>query len=146
MGREVRVIAIDPGKTTGWAAWNSETDKFLAGQMPLFEFLYWYETSMTGDFETVVESYIITAGTLTKSRQYWSLEGIGAIKYLAERDGRKVTMQSPAEAKKFATPEKLKAVGWWVPGKDHAQDAARHLLVFVVRHAKELGFDVSRIM
>ena len=48
--------------------------------------------------------------------------------------------QRPAEAKKFATDDKLKALGWYKGGFGHADDAARHLLVFLakIRHASIL--------
>lgn len=44
-------------------------------------------------------------------------------------------MQTPAEAKSYATDERLKSWGVWTPGKDHARDATRHLLAAVSRMA-----------
>jgi hypothetical protein len=43
-------------------------------------------------------------------------------------------LQSPGQAKAFSTDEKLRKLGWWVKGQDHARDALRHLLVWLVTH------------
>jgi len=85
------------------------------------------------ELHVVCESYIVTANTLKKSRQNWSLEGIGVFRYLARTSDAEFTLQSPADAKTFATDEKLKAMGWHVPGRDHANDASRHLLLYCLK-------------
>jgi hypothetical protein len=41
-------------------------------------------------------------------------------------------MQSAGEALSFGTRDKLEKLGWWVPGAQHGQDAARHLLKYAV--------------
>lgn len=79
--------------------------------------------------DVVCESFTIAAHTAKKTRQYWSLESIGAIRWACMKAGVSFTLQSPADAKGFATDAKLKALGWYTPTKDgHANDAARHLL------------------
>jgi len=119
---------------------------------------------LTRELQTrlIVEDFIITAETLKKSRQTWSLEAIGALRYLVELfgdypipvdDGRgliipriSMTLQSPSSAKAFATNDKLRNVGWYVPGKGHANDAARHLLVYCAAHGSEIGFALDPLM
>ena len=142
----MNILTADPGKMTGWAMYITETDDFSSGQLPWFEHLEWFE-KVYRSFDVVIsESFVITAATLKKSRQSWSLEAIGAMRYMLEKQGRNLVLQSPGEAKGFATPEKLKKVGWWLPGNDHAQDAARHMLTYVVRNSHEIGFDLHRLM
>jgi len=153
------ILAVDPGKTTGWAFKNtaefSVPYTLLEGELPIqtgeyewYEFLQRYESWIrAGHIDvTVCESFIITRETLKKTRQNWSLEAIGAMRYLSMERGKEFVLQSPGEAKGFATPDKLKKLGWWPAGEDHAQDAARHLLTYVASNSEILGFDLSQIL
>lgn len=131
------IYAFDPGKMTGWARMiPHQRGTFRSGQMPLTDALHFMYTTITSDpsfvTEVICEDFIITAETVKKSRQYWSLEGLGALRFMCMEYQVPFTVQTPAAAKRFATNEKLKKVGWYRPGKDHANDAARHLMVFGV--------------
>ena len=44
------------------------------------------------------------------------------------------TLQAPSDAKAFASNNKLKLMGWYNTGKGHANDAARHMLVYTVQN------------
>ena len=131
------ILAVDPGKTTGLATW-AEDEPFMSAQLPHMEFLDWTWDILWTEIDAVVcESYIITAATLRKTRgENWSLEQIGALRWMCERTRgvTSFTLQSPSEAKSFATDAKLRKVGWYKPGQDHANDASRHLLVYLIRH------------
>ena len=89
----------------------------------------------------VCESFIITNATLTKSRgENWSLESIGALRFLCTQHEVPFVLQTPARAKSFSTDEKLKRIGWHTAGKGHATDASRHLLLYAVSNGLlELG-------
>jgi len=55
---------------------------------------------------------------------------IGVIRYMTGIAGGECYGQSPAEAKSFATNDKLRTAGFWTPTTGgHSNDAARHLLV-----------------
>jgi len=135
-------LAIDPGKMTGWASFRH--GDFSSGQDKWMESLTWFEAIHTAYDVIVCESFIITRNTITKSRQNWSLEAIGAIKYMRFRDvwGDEVVMQSPSVGKAFGTDDKVKAMGWWAPGYIHANDAARHLLAYAAGNPGT-GVDLS---
>lgn len=127
------IVAVDPGKMTGMASLT--LGAFTSTQMPLNEFLQRLDAAlMTGLQPTLVcEDFIYTTETAKKSRQTWSTEGIGVMRFLAEKYKLSFTLQSPASAKMFATNDKLKAMEWYKPSKGgHANDAARHLLVYCV--------------
>ena len=80
------------------------------------------------------ESFRITAHTAKLSPAPWSLEIIGALRWLCHRNGIGFTLQTPGDAKRFATDTKLDKLGWArPPGAGHARDAQRHLLLFLVR-------------
>lgn len=133
------MIGIDPGKTTGWARYvdltpggDHDTSNFDSGQEELLSILNWvYSILLLGARPRLVcEDFIITPETAKKSRQTEPLDGIGALKWMASYFDTDLKMQTPASAKKFATDDKLKHIGWYYPTKGgHANDAARHLLV-----------------
>lgn len=126
------IIAVDPGKMTGWARLN-DAGGFESGEQSLYATLYFiHETMKQGvgsKLEIVCEDFIFTRETLKKSRQMYSSEGIGALRFLTELHDVPFYIQTPAAAKQFSTDEKLKLIRWHRPGKGHANDAARHLLL-----------------
>lgn len=128
--------AFDPGKTTGWARLAGE--EFRSGQLPLEQTLHWlFESLKQGIKLTIVcEDFIYTPETAKKSRQTWSTEGIGALRFLAREFECDFILQSPSSAKSFASDEKLKRIDWWNPGQVHANDAARHLLLWAVENGR----------
>lgn len=132
-----QVLALDPGKMTGWAAWAPGVDgRPQSGQDEFFDVLERTDRWMAAvghDGIVVVERYTISKSTLEKSRQSWSLEVIGTVKFLANRHGVELVMQQPSDAKSFVPDSRLRDVGWYVRGQDHARDALRHLLLFLTR-------------
>ena len=125
------IIAVDPGKTTGIAVYDA-TNKSLIGTEQigdLYDTITYIEDWM---YTTIVcESYTITPATMKKSRQNYSLEMIGVLRYLTQKHDAKFLLQTPAAAKSFSTDDKLKRLDWYVPGQDHANDALRHLLLYL---------------
>lgn len=47
--------------------------------------------------------------------------------HLGYRSGARILWQSPSNAKGVMTDDRLRRAGLWIPGKDHARDAMRHL-------------------
>lgn len=129
----MKVVAVDPGKVSGVAVADLPSLRAPAGaELPgLYSTVSWVENEQP---EAVVcESFIPRPGA--KSWQPDALETIGALRYLALLHGWEFELQSPADAKKFSTNEKLKKLHWYVPGGEgHANDARRHLLLYAVRH------------
>jgi hypothetical protein len=62
------------------------------------------------------------------------MEVIGVLKFLARRSSAQLQMQTPAAAKRFCSDAQLRKIGLWQPGKDHARDAIRHLILGIVTH------------
>ena len=120
---------------TGWARFNGE---FASGQLPLEDALHWvFETLKQGLRPTIIcEDFIYTPETAKKSRQTWSTEGIGVLRFLAHEYHCEFILQSPSSAKSFASNDKLKRIGWYTPGQDHANDAARHLMLWAAGNGK----------
>ena len=132
MNRTEQIIAVDPGKVTGWAVLGIE-GLYTGGEGSLHDILASIETLLIeGDKPIIVcEDFIFTTATAKKSRQTWSTEGIGVLRYLAARYQVSFIIQGPAAAKRFAIDDKLKAMGWYHPTPGgHRNDAARHLLLY----------------
>ena len=136
-------LSVDPGKTTGLATAHPGSDEPSAWEMPLEGALDWAWDWMSaycgrGDVTVVCESYVIGPATLRKGGAggTWSLRGLGALEWMARRNGHRFVEQRPAEAKAFGTDAKLRALGWWSPS-DHARDALRHLLLARVADGEE---------
>lgn len=134
------ILGVDPGKTTGWAFFNTAyPDSFQSWQADRNDFVDIIVPYLekTGDrLDIACESYVLTSGTMRTSRsdENWSIEQIGVLRHWARRHGHHFELQTAGNAKKFSTDAKLKDIGWWKPGNGHANDAARHVLLYVARH------------
>jgi hypothetical protein len=133
------ILALDPGKKTGWALASFKTDGsvyFQSGEQTFLENASFVHTTAasTGDELSVVsESFTITVNTAKNTQATWSLELIGIYRYLSLAYCREdLTLQAPAAAKRFSSDDRLRAMGWYTPGKGHANDAARHLMLYMV--------------
>lgn len=132
-------LAIDPGGTTGYAAFDR--NRFESGQL-------------AGNFEAqshalndlffrvspavvICETYTITERTAHLSQQPEALMLIGLVRYFVSCAALKLVMQRPSQAKGFATDQKLKALDWFYPTPGgHRNDSARHLLTWMATNAK----------
>lgn len=133
-----RVIAIDPGKTTGYAAWQEGHAEPWSGQesdcVAFGKRLDLWLGSSHLRTTVVIERFIINVKTVGNSQAPWSLELIGVARYLAAKYDAEFELQTPADAKSFMPDDRLKKLGWYMPGKVHANDALRHLGLFLATH------------
>jgi len=144
----VRILAVDPGETTGYAYAHfgvspKTMPKLFADMARGFnQACAWLEVDLPryGGIKTptlvVLERFTINAETAKKSTQgsKTAIELCGVVRYLAHVGGYKLEEQAPVDAKSFVTDEKLKRLGWYTPGPDHARDATRHLVLAAIRH------------
>jgi hypothetical protein len=135
------ILAVDPGKTTGYGLLfvddKGKLDSVSFNQLTMDDFLPAAAEMIEdwGSRTTVVcESFTVTQRT-TKQRgeRLWSVEQIGVLRWLTTRALGSYLEQSPSDAKSFATDKKLKSIGWYTVGMEHARDAARHALLYCVR-------------
>lgn len=126
------ILSVDPGGTTGVAVAASSVHfyEIPGGHTGMVDWFTMFLVSYGYPDIIVCESFIPRPGA--KSMQYDALYLIGYLSGWAHLHGVPFKLQSPAQAKSFATNDKLKAAGFYPVGKGHAQDAARHLLVHVV--------------
>lgn len=141
-----RVVVLDPGKTTGVVEWDTRpfagVQPFTARELNfkdtcsyLMNVASGYMVSPAQDTVIVAESFIITPATAKNSQAPWSLEVIGVARMVCEvYIGRELRLQQAAAAKRFSSDARLKRAGFWTPGKGHANDASRHLLLYLATH------------
>jgi hypothetical protein len=129
------VLGIDPGKTTGVALYDLLTDHMNGVELAEDDVGRWLEEIIFSLRPAVViEAFTITAHTARNSQAPWSLEIIGVARHLAAKYDCPFVLQRPGDAKAFATDARLKALGWWRPGKGHMADAQRHTLLFLIKN------------
>ena len=136
------VIAIDPGKMTGWSEIEYDSDSFrlkYSAELDMDAVLEHLRTLDDIDYTTpdviIIEDFKITTGTGKLGSPDWSLRLIGAVEYVAAKHGIPVVKQTPANAKAFSTNAKLRAVDMWhVGGAGHANDSLRHAMLYMVKH------------
>lgn len=137
------IFAYDPGLVTGWACLEPATAAFANGQTNgRHEFERQFEQTIAtgGTVEVVGEKFTITARTTKLTQQVDAMFINGYVDGLAAKLGFRFTLQTPAQAKSFATDDKLKALGWHRPTPGgHANDATRHLLTYVATNQRILA-------
>lgn len=144
------LVAIDPGDVTGYAQYGWPDEEFASMQGPWQEMMRKLHQAVAWAHEwrlpmtVICESYIVTAATAKKSQNLSAPEGIGVARYLATSHGFEFVLQTPADAKRFSTDERLHRLGWRFPSKGgHRNDAARHLLLFMSRTGR---LDLHRLV
>ena len=105
------------------------------GELSYLDALDFAEQQLATMSIVICENYIVGMGTVRKAQgENWSLRSIGALEWMCHNTNTKFVLQKPADAKAFSTDEKLHEIGWWAPGKPHANDALRHLLLWLARN------------
>lgn len=132
------IIAIDPGETVGFAIADNEKSPLLVGQVNMYEIYDILETYKPK--HVIVESFRPYPHT-AKSLIWNSLPApkvIGVIELWCLRNNVPLTEQS-ASSRKLVSNELLRKYGFWKLTKNmpHARDAARHLVLYLIRIVKE---------
>ena len=126
---------LDPGKTTGWACLGLGT-KFRCGQGTMEEVGEELDTAAAlflSDMSIGYEQYIVTPGGGVTGSAEPPLKTIGMIEWICYLNGCHLLKPVPSAMRKVVTVDMLKRLGWYVPGQDHAMQAARHLLAWTLR-------------
>lgn len=144
------VIAVDPGKATGVAAFKytkgEEPEMLESSEVDFNNFapwvrswldLYFREMHDQDQIAIVCERFTINAQTTKNSQAPFSLEEIGVLKQIMldfNMNPDDLKFQSPADAKAMFNNSKIKKLEYWHRGGEgHALDAIRHGLLFMVK-------------
>lgn len=133
------VLALDPGQTTGVALYDAYELPITA---PAVGTSFWsaeydfrsvcqliriWTTKLQFDLDVVSEPYKID-----KAQAPWSLEVIGVARYFSQEQTGQDLITKYGRSPGFCTDERLKALGWYRPGKRNANSATRQLLIHLV--------------
>lgn len=130
----MRMVAVDPGKTTGFAFYDDEPDRVAPQQEPLNKALDIIWSELGNLDRIVVERFTVTERTIKLARDNTALYGVGTLSWFAWHADVQFVLQQPADAKRLITDVRLRRLGWYrstVGG--HANDAARHLAYNLAR-------------
>lgn len=127
------IIWVDPGKSTGWALWDT-TGRFASGQhdaqgvenllyLALMRAATWYQVGW--------EDYLITGSPVRHDGS--ALRVIGFLEWVTRYTGCGVLKPMPSSARRLGSDANLDALGWRVPGRRDANAAAAHLLAHLLR-------------
>src|SRR4051812_12177127 len=134
----MKVLALDPGGTTGWAHYDAITSVWTRDQIvgkehhhQLWELLCTWQPDVL-----IYERFMYQRRELDKgvSLNTDAHEYIGVAKlWVGTGNLQEVQLivQSPHQ-RKIWTDDKLKGLGLWIPGLSHAMDATRHLFYYLV--------------
>jgi len=133
-----RLLAIDPGETTGIAFFvngilrhDEQINIKLDNLMPLMRLVEKINPEIV-----VCEDYIVY-GSKVRMHAWNKLitpQIIGAIRFICEFNDVKFYTQLASTAKGFCNDAKLKEWGYWVKGHEHSRDSIRHGAYFLLFH------------
>jgi len=129
------VIWLDPGLHTGWATLlHGEHFDSGEGILPeIGELLEDYANIYHDNLGIGWEQYVLTSGGSRTGSAGPPIEVIGVARWIGYKFQCQMLKPVPAAMRKAATPEMLDRLGWWCPGLGHANDAARHMLAWLMR-------------
>ena len=155
MEDSVRIIALDPGGSTGWAladiGFNDDKNCYEIGyrhgqlEMREHHFHLWQLLAQLDPDILVSESFEYRNKTRS-GLELVSREYIGIAKLFGTVNSIPVVLQTASMAKGFVTNDNIHLATGWVPSYDnrHAADAYRHLLYYLI-NVHLVGKDNSQI-
>jgi len=133
-GMVLRVLSIDPGRTTGYAlsALDKETFYIAYGQADLDHNTFWGFLKKTNTHQvihTVCEDFEYRKGKQQEGLDLYPVELIGVLRLFCSNDRwYPLWMQKAAQGKGYYDDTKLRGMKLYHKGLEHGRDAARHLL------------------
>lgn len=127
-----KVLAVDPGGTTGYAIFyvNGDVIKMIdCGQIKGYSGLDRF-VSIARPSVLVIEEFRVRINAAVIGATLETIEVVGVAKYLAGLYEAMVVLQQPSQ-KTFFNDERLKALGLYQVGQQHARDAIRHALYYL---------------
>lgn len=128
------ILWVDPGEHTGWAMWDGDK-KFTSGQGTRLISGITLEVLIRDQVPALKvgwESYLILPGSKVK-QDGSALKMIGVLEHLRANYSFAVIKPKPSSSRKVGL-QHLQVVGWYRKGNKHANDAAAHLLSYVMTY------------
>jgi hypothetical protein len=158
----MRIVAFDPGGTTGWAfvitdAYTGTLGQLVAPNAKWIRDDYWQRGQLGGEHHQALEAFLDrimpdiivcedfkyrqrAPGSIRMNVELDSVEYIGVIKLWVQKRQRKFGFQtelvmqpaSVCNGKRLVTDKLITKLGLWVPGQRHAMDATEHLVYYMI--------------
>lgn len=132
----MRVLSLDPGRTTGVALIKNKithVDELNGSLDTIWMFLHrqLLKWDRTEPFIIVYEDFLFRQGKMKVD--YYPIKVIGIIELFAEQNNIKIAAHNPAMKVfwLYKKASKLKKLGIYRPGVPHAMDALSHGLYYV---------------
>lgn len=129
------IVWLDPGKTTGLAWYDIDTDRFGSGQYDGDELMTVLDSLTTVHRDRIAvgwEMYLQTPRS--KGIAHYSVGEIAKVRAMCAERGLPVLKPQPSSARNLqSTVVFLRRLGWYRPGLGHANDAACHLFRHLIR-------------
>lgn len=129
------VAWLDPGLVTGLATYDLEHPNFMSWQYEpddVVRRLHQLLEICDGRMRIGWEKYLVAGGPHKGTAKY-SLEIIGRLQDFALVHGVEVLPSQPSSARALGQVTYLRRLGWYKPGKPHANDASQHLLAHLLK-------------
>lgn len=140
----LRVLALDPGETTGACVFNGphlfDARQLQTGLMPqaaveVCHYIQGFDPDIV-----VIEDYRVYSWK-TKDHAWAGLHTprlIGATEYICHQLLKPLVKQTAQQGKGFCTDDKLMAWGLYQKGEKHARDAIRHACYYLLFNVAKL--------
>jgi hypothetical protein len=134
-----KIIALDPGKTTGVAVYtyrkvNSSMERFWIRRQITELHSLWKLLATENPEVIVYETFLQSFGA--GATDFSAVEAIGVIKLYSQATDKMLIPQA-RQVKNFWTDEKIKTLSLWESGTKHAMDATRHMLYYLMQEQGE---------
>lgn len=143
-----RIIAFDPGVTTGWAMFEQKAKgagayQITKGQLgPEAHHYELYRMLLSSDawrgdlnimYDDAIKAVVCERFVFQQRLKaiLTPVEYIGVITMYCQRTDKPLELQTPSQAKAFWDNEKLRRLGLYDTKAPHAMDAIRHLLSYI---------------
>lgn len=132
----MKYISIDPGETVGYSIWE-DSKRLTQGEKKTIDFLIMLEDIIDELDLIIYEGYALRRSSAKAmiNNEFITSQVIGVIKWLAYKAKVETVKQSPAQ-KEFFTNNRLKKLGLYDRGQQHARDSVRHALYYQFFTAK----------
>ncbi len=144
-----RLLALDPGETTGWSIWDSHDNGThyeleSSGQLETWDKVNHTINPCVHNFNNMLMQWQPDYVVMERYAVYeWKAEShawsdvptlriIGCMETFLILRQVPYHMQTAQAAKNFVTDDKLKEWGLWKKGERHARDSYRHALFFLL--------------
>lgn len=134
------VMAYDPGKGNGYAMTDvPDRSWYLVGEGPIDDVIEITEAMLWGISERsrrstvmLIETFTVGSKPVGSSKTITvASESIGVLQHIGHRYGVRVVRRQPNN-RILITRGHLRGLGWYPVGQDHAFQAARHLVSYLL--------------